>query len=319
MNIELIFIHAILAMVLFLCMNWIGKHSINAGYIQMSVFVKTDEAPAFNFLYRSFAPVVFITLVSAACYVAKQDWVVTDIYMVVVYHAVFRLGFNILTGRARLLNWGIQIAYILLSVGASYYVYSNLILDKSFFFPEPKDIGNALWLGIIGFIYHTCNSVRLSEESTKRRKRNYLSSVYQNYSQLYGETIKSIVESQDQESLVYAVLIYENFNRPKAYRLVENVLFYLGFAKTLGIMQVTTDKYINDLESVVLGCEKIVKDFELAKKHNDAKYGDWSIRREVLKAYNPDIDYIYEVDRIHEDIKQSFYQEDVEQLEAESC
>ncbi|EJL6637527.1 hypothetical protein NMS59_003654 [Vibrio cholerae] len=84
-------------------------------------------------------------------------------------------------------------------------------------------------------------------------------------------------------------------------------------------MQVTTDKYINDLESVVLGCEKIVKDFELAKKHNDAKYGDWSIRREVLKAYNPDIDYIYEVDRIHEDIKQSFYQEDVEQLEAESC
>ncbi|TOO43718.1 hypothetical protein CGH36_16305, partial [Vibrio parahaemolyticus] len=146
MNIELFFIHAILAMVLFLCMNWIGKHSINAGYIQMSVFVKTDEAPAFNFLYRSFAPVVFITLVSAACYVAKQDWVVTDIYMVVVYHAVFRLGFNILAGRARLLNWGMQIAYILLSVGASYYVYANLILDKSFFFPEPKDIGNALWL-----------------------------------------------------------------------------------------------------------------------------------------------------------------------------
>ncbi len=288
----------------------------------MSVFVKTDEAPAFNFLYRVFAPVVFITLASAALYSLKQDWVVFNIYLVVVYHAFFRLAFNVLTGRAKLLNWGMQIAYILASVFSSYYVYSNLILDKAFFFPEPKDIGNALWLGVIGFVYHTFNSVRITDVKTKRRKENYLIGVYNHYSKIYGSTIESIVKDKEQEALVYAVLIYENFNRPKAYRLIENILFFFGLAKTLGIMQVTTDRYINDLESVILGAEKIVSDYELAQTTHESQYGNWGVRRIALKAYNPDDDYIFEVQQIYTDVYSNFYRVDEDQpeeLSSEAC
>lgn len=310
MEVSLIGAHLGLSVMLFLCMNWIGKHSLNAGYIQMSVFVKTDEAPAFNFLYRSFAPVVFITLVSALSYTFKQDWLVEKIYMVVVYHAIGRLVFNVLTGRGALLNWSMQVAYIVVSASVAYYIYSNLIIDKAFFFPEAKDIGNALWLGVLGFIYHTCNAVRFSDTKTKKRKDNYLKITYQKYKELYGSLIEDIAQNNNQERLIYAVLIYENFNRPKLYRLVENVLFLFGLARTLGVMQVTTDKFINDRESVKLGSIKIVNDYQLAVEKDKSYYSDWwSIRRFILKSYNPDDDYIYEVVRIDNELESLFYKD----------
>lgn len=190
----LVLAHTGLTLALFLCINWIGKHSISAGYIQMSMFVKTDEAPAFNFLYRTFAPVVFITIASAILYTIKLDWIVNDIYMVVVYHSLFRLAYVVSTGRARLLNWRLQATYIVVSVGVAYYVYTNLIVDRAFFFPEPKDIGNALWIGVIGFIYHTCNSIRLSEKKTIQRKDNYLATMFRTFKGLYNDTIEKSVE-----------------------------------------------------------------------------------------------------------------------------
>lgn len=129
---NLVLVHFLLAIGLFFIVNWIGNHSIHAGYMRMSVLVKADEAPAFNFLYRSFSPVAYITLVSALSYKIQQEWIVEDIYLVVVYYFIFRIGFNLATGRARLLNWVTQSAYILVSVPMSYYVYDALITNREF-------------------------------------------------------------------------------------------------------------------------------------------------------------------------------------------
>ena len=39
-----------LAILFFYIINWIGKQSVSLGYIHLSVMVKDDEAPAFNFI-----------------------------------------------------------------------------------------------------------------------------------------------------------------------------------------------------------------------------------------------------------------------------
>lgn len=307
---NLVLVHFLLAIGLFVIVNWIGSHSIHAGYMRMSVLVKADEAPAFNFLYRSFSPVAYITLVSALSYKIQQEWIVKDIYLVVVYYFIFRLGFNLATGRARLLNWVTQSAYILVSVPMSYYVYDALITNKEFLLPTEKEIGSAVWLAIVAYIYHTFNSVKLSDERTRSRKASYLKDRYTRYKNLYGKIIEGIAETKRQEALIYAVLIVEAFNRPKLYRLVENVLFRFGLAKTLGIMQVTTDKYINDEESVRLGATKIVNDHLKAKLEAESRSyhsGYWAIRRIVLELYNPDSEYIGEVDGLYNEIVSKFY------------
>lgn len=310
---NLIFAHFFLAVILFFILNWVGKHSIHAGYIRMSVLVKADEAPAFNFLYRAFSPVAYITVVSAISYKLQQDWIVNDIYFVVVYYFLFRLAFNLATGRRKLLNWVTQISYVLVSIPMSYYVYDTLIIHKEFLFPTAKELGNAVWLAIVAYTYHTFNSVKLSDERTKARKANYLQDRYATYKSLYGDIIDKIAETKRQEALIYAVLIVEAFNRPKLYRLIENVLFYLGFAKTLGVMQVTTERYINDEESVRRGATKIVNDHLPAKLRVEAcghSGGSWAIRREVLELYNPDGEYIREVDGLYDEIISRFYPEE---------
>lgn len=272
----------------------------------MSILAKADEAPAFNFLYRAFSPVAYITVISAVFYQLDQNWLIQNIYLVVVYYFIFRLAFNLITGRRLLLNWFTQIAYMLVSIPMSYYVYDKLILHKEFLFPTADELGSAVWLAIIAYMYHTFNRVKFSDERTRTRKANYLNNRYRKYKSTYGKTIENIAGTKHLEALIYAVLITEAFNRPKAYRLIENLLFHFGFAKTLGVMQVTTEKYINDRESVQLGATKIVNDFKEinAKTHDDVF---WTILRETIKQYNHDDEYIQEVDDLYEEIVNKYY------------
>ncbi|MEQ8185835.1 hypothetical protein [Marinobacter salarius] len=317
---SILFYHFGLAIILFFLLNWIGSHSIHAGYIRMSILVKADEAPAFNFLYRAFSPVAFITVASAILYKTDQEWLVQDIYLVVVYYFLFRILFNLITGRGLLLNWMTQAAYVLVSVPVSYYVYDKLIIHKEFLFPTAKELGSAVWLAIVAYAYYTFNNVKLSDERTKARKANYLNNRYSKYRSIYGAIIEEKSETKQQEALIYAVLIYEAFNRPKVYRIMENIIFRIGLAKTLGIMQVTTSNFIDDEESVRLGATKIVSDHLKAKLKVEARPyggGSWAIRREVLELYNPDREYISEVDRIYDEIMTKYYPGDKEDFHAE--
>lgn len=315
MDLLLLITHVGLAIALFLCMNWIGRHSLSAGYIQMSVLVKADEAPAFNFLYRAFAPVVFITLCAAILYKIEASWAVKDIHLVVIYYFTFRLLFNVVTGRARLLNWGIQIAYWVTSIPVAFYVYESVILKNQYFFPTNEDLGNALWLAVLAFVYQTFNRVKLSNENTKKRKRNYVIHRYNYYSTVYGKIIEEITADKRQQCLIYTILLYEAFNRPKVYRLIERILFRVGLAKTLGVMQVATDRLISDEESVRLGAKKIVDDHLKAQvivREKRAHYGSrsyWPIRNEVIALYNRDDEYVHEVNSLYNVMVELFYPE----------
>jgi hypothetical protein len=120
METTLVIVHVLLAIILFFITNWIGKHSLSVGYMQMSLLAKSDEAPAFNFLYRIFSPIVFIVLCCVLFNALSLNWINKDIYMIVAYYFVFRIIFNILTARVRLINWYTQIFYIIFSIPLAY-------------------------------------------------------------------------------------------------------------------------------------------------------------------------------------------------------
>ena len=54
--------HFVLSVALFFIVNWIGARAISIGYMQMDIVIQEDSAPAFNFLFKVLAPVVFIIL-----------------------------------------------------------------------------------------------------------------------------------------------------------------------------------------------------------------------------------------------------------------
>ncbi len=284
----------------------------------MSILYKSDNAPAFNFLFRTLFPVVFVVIISSIFYLTGLEEFNLNIYLVVVYYFLIRFIFILSIGQRLLLNWPLQFAYLVVSIPISYFIYDSFITKKEYLFPDISTLGNELWLLIIVFIYHTLNNISLSEEKSKLRKSNYVKKHYLKFKEKFGSVISEKINDPKIESLLYAIMIYENFNRPKIIRIIESIAFKLGKARTLGIMQITTTVFINDKKSVELAIEKILKDHELAQQNTnynkeiaqEVEYlENYEIRQKVLKAYNTGQNYHSEISQIQGKIIEEFYSE----------
>ncbi len=316
-------VHSLLAVGLFLLINWLGKHSKSFGYKQLTILFEVDEAPAFNLLFRVLTPVVFIVIAAAAFYLAHLDFLAKRIFLVVAYYFAFRIGWNAVMGKARLLNWKNMTGQIFVSCALAYLAQVRLIDNKSYLFPDPATLGNELWLVIFGFVYAVINNLRSSPETSIARKNAYIKNRFWDYKAKFGQIVSSDIKAPPLEALVYAIMIFEAFNRPRVMRAVENLAFRFGRARTLGIMQVTTYTPISDSESVRLACKKIgddalelqrdlaAKDF--SKYRASPAYVDFirddELLNGVLSRYNGGNFYRTEVTNLYKYVKDSFYPE----------
>lgn len=307
--IEIHILHFILGVLLFFIINWIGRHSYSIGYMQISMFLKVEEAPAFNFLFRIISPLVYIFITSAILYKIGLDVFVTNIYFVSIYYILFRLAFNLFTNRRLLMNWYRQVIYWISIVSLSYFAYAEIIYKKENILPDFETISNELWIIILIFIFHTFNQVRISSDKTIERKDNYLKNRLSHFKNKYGNLMNEKIKNDKLKSIAYAIMIYEDFNRPKLARLIENARFRLtGKKHSLGLMQVQTTEFINDIKSVELGLHKISNDYnKLLKKKSlinrnnldvtlsEPWSTEWIMEQKIIGSYNRDISYIQEV------------------------
>lgn len=310
---EILLAHIILGIGLFFLINWIGKHSYSIGYMEISMFVKTEEAPALNFLIRVLTPIVYIIITSTTLYYFGLDKYVWNIYLVNIYYIVFRLLFNLATNRGLLLNWYRQFLYWTAIVVISFFTYEKLIKVKANILPDFTTVANELWIIILIFIFQLANNLRFSQEATQKRKDNYLKSRYQYFKGSYGQLIKELTNNEILESIVYAVIIYEDFNRPKIARQIENLKFKVTKKPhTLGVMQVKSDRLLSDIESVRLGTEKIVKAYKnhIEKlKETDESFYEWTAKYSIIEDYNAGSSYSSEVSELADIIKTTFYKD----------
>jgi len=285
----------------------------------ISIFVKTEEAPALNFLIRVLTPIVYIIIVSTILYYYHFDKYVANIYLVCVYYIIFRLCFNLFTNRGLLINWYRQYLYWGAIIIISYFTYDKLIRVKTNILPDFTSFANELWIIILIFVFQVSNNIRLSQDGAIKRKQKYLKSRLNHLKTLYGKTIKEATQNEALEIVVYAILIYEDFNRPKVVRIIENIKQRLTKKPhTLGVMQVRSDKIISDLQSVKLGTKKIVEIYQnyldRLKTENCAFY-EYSAYVEIISNYNGGSSYHSEITDLISTIRESFYKNIVDTLE----
>lgn len=312
----------ILAIFQFYLINCIGGYSESIGYMKLSVIEKTDNAPAFNLIFRIISPLVYIIIVSTIFYSIGLDTFVKNIYWVNIIYFMFRIFYNVARGRALLLNWSMQIFHFLLVTLLSIVIYENFIKIKKNLLPDFSTISNELWLVIIFFIFHTLNRIDTSSRGTKKRKQRYAINKFNRINRLYGHLIMRAFKDKPTRTMTYAIIIFEDFNRPKIVRIAENALSKLYDGElTLGIMQVKTSHKISDMESVKMGIEKIQQSALKAKKKYSASKkmkskGDIEISKtavaqrreityltEIVKDYNKGDDYFSEVFRLFLQLK----------------
>ena len=300
----------------------IGKYApTDLKYFQISKFLETDEAPAFNFTFRVLTPVVAIIITSVILYKFKLDDYTKNIYLISVYYVSFRVLFNILIGRVFLVNWKKQFVYAFCIVGLSYFMYKNFIIKKENLLPDFSNIANELWIIIFIFLYTLINKIPSSDINSEKRKHDYIKSMYQEIQKKYSNIIDPLTEENIRlKQIIYAIIIHENFNRPKAYRIIEylNSLFS-SKVKTYGIMQVRADKPISDFESVKIGSEKIIGSFtNLATEYNKEtqssnnydnlyNYTDDNYQSKLIREYNHCDEYVYDIKDLANCINMLFY------------
>jgi hypothetical protein len=296
MDIIVHLIQFVLGVVLFFIINRIGQHSYSIGYMSISVFAKAEEAPAFNFLIRVLSPLVYLIIAASILYSLGLDKYVNNFYLVNIYYILFRLVFNLITGRGILLNWYRQVLYWSSIVITSFFAYELLIKTKKNLLPDFNTISNELWIIILIFLFHLANNVRAPNGGTIKRKNNYVLKMIATLEKKYGTVIEQL-ENDQLKSLIYAILIIENFNRPKVARWIEYLRFFITRSPhTLGIMQYYTTKYITDLRSIELGISKILSKYEdsiiaYGKDDKERYFGDWQIKDDLAGAYNTGTEY----------------------------
>lgn len=317
-NMPLIIVtHITLAIILFFGVNLLGQHSpSNMGYFQLTTFLETEEAPAFNFLIRVLTPTVFIVLISTLLYSLKLDRFTTNIYLVSIYYVSFRTFFNIAINRSRLINWKKYILYSLSIVGLSYFVYIKFIVTKSNILPDFNNMANELWIIITIFIYNFINNINPSDKNAQKRKDRYVDVQFGSINKKYSPIITGLTDNLRLRQIALAIIIYESFNRPKLFRIIEYINhFFSRKPHTLGIMQVTSTKFISDKESVGLGTQKLIEDLAFLKTeflketnlYGTNEYKDECYQRKLIEKFNPELTYSYEVLQLADEINMKYF------------
>ncbi|MBO4612619.1 MAG: hypothetical protein J5671_05550 [Bacteroidaceae bacterium] len=306
-------VHFIAAVVLFYLVNWVGARSISVGYMQMSIIAKEETAPAFNFLFKVLSPIVFLILFIVVVQTLNHKEFVQASYLIVVYYWLFRTFVIILLGRRRLTNWKLHFIYWVVSIVLSIWIYS-LVEQVDKLLPTPRSLLDQMWILIIMFLYSVFNNIELSRAGILKRKEDYICHQYAYFKKKYGVIISKHCENDFYEVATYSILICENFNRPTIVRWVEYLRFFLTRTPhTLGVMQVRTNKYINDGKSIVKAID-IIKQAGLKHKQkvatekNEYSYDSPnSALYEIAGCYNcNNVDYQSEVCSIYETVKENY-------------
>lgn len=323
MEIDFIIVHIILSLILYFIINWIGSHSYSVGYANISVIShEGSKAIALNYLIRVLGPVVYIIIVSAIFYYFELDRYAKDIYLVNAYYIFLRLFYSLTENRFYLVNWTKQILYFISIFIFSKLIYDNFIILKKNILPDFNNISNELWIIIIIFIYQIFDKIELNDGKSGSRQKNYIKQRYIEFKTQYNEIVNELHKPK-LETLAYAILIHEDFNRPKSIRFIER----LDFLRTrkphsLGVMQVKSSKLITDQESVRIGVaklnsdykavlNKIVKEKKTDKRKSNSNYGyqyyEYQIESEIIQRYNGGHSYNGAVSEIASQIETLFY------------
>lgn len=282
--------HLGLAGILFLAVNWIGKHAVDFGYISTTLFEEPNESVALNFFLRALSPAIFLVMLSAIFVATGQPQLRLNINHVALYYYILRAGGIFLLNRQRLVSWPRYLTQAVVGIAAANVAYAYLILPNRSLLPDLQNAGNELWLAIFAFLYAVANKVPMSGGPGARRRNRFVSIHYIEAKKKFGSIITSRVDNDTLRLITYAILIYEDYARPAAVREVERLMIWKDRRST-GIMQVQGAYSLTDAQSVEQGADKLATAWASDLTSTSA----WERLRGVIADYNRDDDYVTRV------------------------
>ena len=180
-------------------------------------------------------------------------------------------------------------------------ILSIYCVDFSRYVPRLETLINDLWSTLLAaiiialFIRISNMSSSVTSEYVDERNEEYIKQRIDVIEDLFLNDIKSAARVCDlPDGLLTSILVFEDLNRPKIIRRMENILVRLpSVSLTVGIAQVRSSKPLSDGESIA----------QMGKYLSSAGmrgYSNLGRLRSVIMFYNPSLTY---VDNVLEIIK----------------
>ncbi len=192
-----------------------------------------------------------------------------------------------------------NIEYYIVLIIVGFIVNQEFINNVTEVFLTGEDLRIVLWFLSLIFIYNFIQKKNILSNN-KEIKDKYMSTqtVLVNYAKLKHRFYDSCDFSDKEISnIVFAIMIYENSKRSKILRNYDYFMFRLnGNKKKLGIMQVESDKFISDVESIEITYKKLEKLYN--KKDSKSTRNTKNKVYEIIEKYtdNPEyIKYIFDI------------------------
>lgn len=208
--------------------------------------------------------ILFMLIISGFCSKYGFNRLNINIFLVFVFEMIFRLVYySYILEKDFFDKSENNLMYYVILIILGYLLNMNFINKVSYVFLSSEDLRIITWFVMFIFIYQFLKDNEMFKKVEVKDERRPLSDqgIFVSYARLKSKYNKDInYENKDICNIMYAIMIYENYKRPKFYRNIDNFRFrFDGGAKKLGIMQVETKRFISDDESIELVYKKISK------------------------------------------------------------
>lgn len=310
--------NALFAIILFFVNGQLGKlqYGISEPLFEYGKFTFESSCSnnfSGNFFQKIVNPTVYLAIISAGTqYFLTADYL-ESLWLLIPLFWLCRLIYMIWRNVFIFLNIKYEVIAFILSIllgeGIFFCIILPLLHQNENIWISPAALRDALWYAILVYIFKTMWDIMRQSFSGQnlypdRRRREIVMQRYDRFSSKYGDYIresvfdasKDILSSHVQEQiifLIYAIMIYEDYNRPKIMRIAEWVLKATLFrcrTMSLGIMQVQTKQLIFDKGSIALAIPRIIEPF--LSDQNSPIYT-------AISRYNSSCEYEIEVNAIY--------------------
>lgn len=314
----IIVINIVLAGILFFMNGFIGKLQYNMGWnlFPYGKFAfESEEESNFtgNFFLKIVNPTIFLYIIAWIGQRLGQDVFVAALWMFVPIYWLWRLGYIALKNLFVFLNLKYEgiacIVSLALGEGVFFIIIKPLLNQNESLWISTTELRDGLWFAIIIYIATSIWNIMKKAFSgdvlyPASRRWNMVQKRYDVFERRYGKYILDELsrripddELREQKAkisyVLYAIMIYEDYNRPKIVRIIEYVIKVFSPHKkmTLGIMQVGSYTLISDKTSIKLALNRIIPEFfeedDYPEQNAISNYNDGEeYYAEVLSIYS---------------------------------
>lgn len=259
MNFKLFLLEILLAFVLFFIMLFLKKKKEETIIILIPNIYMIIVASCFNFLKNyTFLIIVFYLLI--------------DI-----------LNIFLISKKETLVNDEIYFKDIFLIFIISLIIHNFYLLKVENPFININEFKNFIWALIIIYLYNILKKDQIKDrkmasDSYDKRYEEYVVLNYARFKNKYGYLIKNKNKNKNVLNVLYSFMIFENYYHSDYKRLLVKLTNKFTNSNVSGLMQVESNHFLTDEESIIIVKDKLVLKYNKIKKLADDKIVDLLIK-----------------------------------------